>query len=469
MTKKSLIYAGFVLLVAFLLNLYPVDIEGLKAVRLANQTLKDGQSKAAVNQYTAILSHSPEKIFLYQNAGEAAFLVEEFGLAKYYLELADYNNDLDENGRLILGDVYQLNGNWEQAVNVWKKIDLNKKNTNDVSTRLLNVYINRSMWSDAEQTLKTRLNLYPDERETSEMLAWIEMYIDPEKARIVFNELSVGTEMLFNDVISLIDKYPEIKDDAQQESIWWLEVGDLAAKNNHPDIALKAFEKSTEIDGKFAVGWTKIALQKQMMHVDVDNEIELALKYGKNDPIANAMLAEFWYKEKKPELSVIYLHKALEIDPNSQYSSLRLSQILSEIGNINEGLKYIKKSALQQNTANGWKSVIIYCLGNGIYIRDEALPAARKAISLEPDSSEILDLAGQVFVALEDDFTAERYFNQAITKDNAYYPAHLHIGSLYVSIGSIEKARDHLTIAASQSEDINIRDQAIKIRSTIQP
>ena len=210
-----------------------------------------------------------------------------------------------------------------------------------------------------------------------------------------------------------------------------MEVGDLAAKYNHPDIALKAFEKSTEIDGKFAVGWVKIALQKQSMHVDVDNEIELAQKYGENDPIANAMLAEYWYIEKKPELSVIYLHKALEIDPNSQYSSLKLSQILSEIGNINEGLKYIKKSALQLNTANGWKSVIIYCLENGIYIQDEALPAVRKALSLEPDSSEILDLAGQVFVALEDDITAERYFSQAILKDNTYYLAHLHIGSLY--------------------------------------
>ena len=185
----------------------------------------------------------------------------------------------------------------------------------------------------------------------------------------------------------------------------------------------------------------------------VKKRSSLLRNIGENDPIANAMLAEYWYIEKKPELSVIYLHKALELDPNSQYSSVKLSQILSEIGNINEGLKYIKKSALQLNTANSWKNVIIYCLENGIYIQDEALPAVRIALGLEPDSPEILDLAGQVFAALEDDITAERYFNQAITKNNAYYLAHLHIGSLYARIGSTEKARNHLTIAAQQRED----------------
>ncbi len=89
-------------------------------------------------------------------------------------------------------------------------------------------------------------------------------------------------------------------------------------------LLLKAFEKSTEVEGNYAVGWVKIALQKQSMHLDGEKEIKLARKYGENDPIANAMLAEYWYIEKKPELSIIYLHKALEIDPNSQYSSLKI-------------------------------------------------------------------------------------------------------------------------------------------------
>ena len=75
--------------------------------------------------------------------------------------------------------------------------------------------------------------------ESSEMLAWIEMFIDPEKARIVFNDLSAGTDNAYQVESNLIEKYTEIKDDAQQVSIWWLEVGDLAVKNDHPEIALK--------------------------------------------------------------------------------------------------------------------------------------------------------------------------------------------------------------------------------------
>ena len=468
MTRKSFTYSAFVLLVALLIDFYPVDISGMKEIQQANQMLKDGRTLAALNQFENLIYQYPEKTYLYQRTGEAAYNAGEVEKANSYLEYARNNNELDAAGLLILGDIYQQNGNWREAISVWKMIDLNKRNVNDVSIRLLNVFISQSMWKDAEFTLNNRLKYYPGEVEASEMLGWIELFIDPGKARMVFNDLSAGTDNSYSDVSNLIDKYTTKKGDAHQEGIWWLEVGDLAAKYNQPDIALKAFEKSTEVDGKFAVGWVKIALQKQNMGMDVKKEIALAEKFGENDSIANAMLAEYWYAEKKPELSIIYLHKALEIDPNSQYSSLRLSQILSEIGNINEGLKYVKLSALQLNTAKGWKNVIIYCLGNGIYIQDEALPALRKALSLEPDSPEILDLAGQVFVALEDDITAERYFNQAVTKDKSYYHAHLHLGSLYVRTGSIEKARIHLTTAAQQSEDISISEQAKQILTTIQ-
>ena len=224
MTNKSLIYAVFVLLVAFLLNFYPVDIEDLKAVRHANQTLKDGQSLAALNQYMAILSQSPEKMFLYQNTGEAAFLAGEFELAKHYLELADNNNELDDSGLLTLGDVHQLNGNWKQAVNVWKKIDLNKQNTNDVSPRLINFYISQAMWNDAENILQNQLKYYPDEIESSEMLAWIEMFVELRESPNWYSMIYLpGQIMHTSDVINLIDKYPEIKDDAQQ--VMYLVVG----------------------------------------------------------------------------------------------------------------------------------------------------------------------------------------------------------------------------------------------------
>jgi len=468
MTKRSIFYSAYVLIVALMIGIYPVDISAMNVIQQANQMLKDGQSLSALNQFSTIIYNYPEKKYLYQRIGEAAYLAGEKELAKHYLEMAKDSKDLDGAGLMILGDIYQQSGNWKEAIIVWKKIELDQRNVNDVSNRLLNVFVSQSMWSDAERVLTSQPGKFPGDIELSERLGWIELFINPGKARKIFNDLSPVKDISYLNVINLIDKYSTKKGDALKEGNWWLEVGDLAVKYDQTDIALKAYEKSTEVDGKFAVGWMKIVLLKQTLQMDVETEIELAEKFRENDSLANAMLAEYWYIEKKPELSVIYLHKALEIDPKSQYSSLRLSQILSEIGNINEGLKYIKLSAVKLNSANSWKGVIIYCLENGIYIKDEALPAMRKAISLEPDSPEILDLAGQVFIALKDDVTAERYFMQAITKDKSFYLAQLHIGSLYARIGSIEGARSHLTIAAQQNEDLTIRDQANKILSTIQ-
>jgi tetratricopeptide (TPR) repeat protein len=107
-------------------------------------------------------------------------------------------------------------------------------------------------------------------------------------------------------------------------------------------------------------------------------------------------------------------------------------------------------------------NVIQYCLTNGIYLREEAIPAAREAVRISPDSPEVLDLAGQVFFSQDDLVTAERYFLKAVSLQGNFYAAHLHLAYLFIKQGYFDLARSHLKTAIDQLESPDIREKAIQ-------
>ena len=136
--------------------------------------------------------------------------------------------------------------------------------------------------------------------------------------------------------------------------------------------------------------------------------------------------------------------------------------LLSDIGSVDAGMEYIKKAAMISDNSQGWTDVIQYCLTNGVYLREEAIPAARKAVGLSPDSPEVLNLAGQVYFSLDDLVTAERYFLKAISLRGDLYSAHLDLGYLYIKQNRYDTARDHLKIAVEQQASPEISERAIQ-------
>ena len=459
MASRTFLIGIVIFTVTVLSGIHPMDKSIITNIRSANQLLADGNPEMALLKYQQILQEDPSRIDLIQKMGKAAFMAGKVDIAREYLTLAERLVEIDEDGLLTLGDVYFQLGDQSRAVESWKKVQMIPENAADVSKRLIKWHIANDQLSYARDNVNNWLALDPDNPDAKEMLAWLTLLSDPPDSEIFFTEINKnGAE--YGDILTLISSTREISESTFESSSWWVKVGDSAKIHGFPDISMMAYDRSLKIKPDNPTAWIKLGLVKQSMYLDSELEITNAVNFSGNDVEVMNLIADYWYINKQPEISLLYLHKAINIAPSIPASYSRLGTILADMGRINEGLRSIKQAALLSKSAEGWNNVTRFCLNYGVYVREEGLPAARKAQLLSPDSSETLELSGQVFSFLEDSITAEKYYKQAIEIDDLNYSAHLHLGYLYFSQGKPDLAVHHLTIAAFQNIDLPVSEQA---------
>ena len=465
--KKSIPYVLFILVFSIMMNLDPNELASIQSVLQADQLLQDGKPEDAFSAYSIIANEYPEKTGLYPKIGSAALLSGHFENAIYYLELAKSQGTIDNSGLLHLGDAYTVSGKMNEAIFNWNLIVLNLEFKEEVTNRLIEAYISLSEWDKAIQTIQMWQATSAEDIKMSELLGWIYLFTDPPKAGTIFTQNYNDFDLTYDHARGLAEKYSTIQNEPQQLSLWWVEVGDAMQEHNQFELALKAYDMAIDIDPNNGYGWANSAILKMKSKQSGDAEITQAIQNAENQPGVYAYIADYMMLTNQPEMAVIYLHNALNNSNNDPVILTKLGWLLSDMGNINDGITYLYEAAEAQNSGTGWKNVIIYCLKNGVYIKEIALPSVRYAIALEPHSSEILDLAGDVFIYFKDYITAEKYYLQSTREDKLNYSAHYHLGNLYILIGEFENAREHLVLAADQSSDDQISKEAKVLLSTL--
>lgn len=462
MLKRSLPYVVFILLLTFGFGLFPDSIQLRKTILRANQLTSDGKPEAALNLYTDLIRQNPDLVYLYPKAGSAAYRSGDLELAMYYLERANSRDLLSGAEKLMLGDTYLDSGDVEKAEMIWRKIDLDSETVEQVSERLVALDISRDRWEQARSDLVTWSQANPEDVKPQEMLGWVTLFLDPEDALTIFQELPSTKDGGYQKVVDQIFAYQDAGTDTKEIAAWWIKTGDLLASIGKYEFSLKAYSKAVDVAPENSIGWAKLALEKQGSDLDGKMEIGRALENGANDPYVNILIADYWKKAGQPELALIYLHKVISLDSENSYALNMIGWLLSDIRSVDAGMEYIKKAAMISDSSQGWMDVIQYCLTNTVYLREEAIPAARKAVGLSPDSPEVLNLAGQVYFSLDDLVTAERYFLKAISLKGDLYSTHLNLGYLYIKQNRYDVARDHLKIAVDQQASPEISERAIQ-------
>lgn len=462
MLKRSFPYILFILLMAIGSRLYPYSIQTKETILRADQLLRDGNPSAALRIYNELIHTEANLSEIYAKAGTAAYQIGDLELARYYLEQADSENMLPVSGKLTLGEVYFNSGDVKKAETVWRQIQSDPTIREAVSERLVELDIRGNFWDQAKKDLDKWITSNPNNERPRELLGWVTLFMLPQDALQLFQDLDKTYNGKLQMVVEQISSYQGIENDAGKRSIWWNKMGDLAKNLGENEFSLKSYTKAIETDPNNSIALVKLALEKQNNNLDGTIEVDKALVNGADNPFVNKLIADYWLQAGKPELSLIYLHKVIELDQENAYALNRIGWLLSDIGNVNEGFKYIKQGALILDSSEGWMNVIQYCLNNGIYLREEAIPAARIAINLSPESPEVLDLAGQVFFSQDDLVTAERYFLKAVSLKPDQYNAHLFLGYIYLQQGRYDLAREHLKIDIEQLTSMEVRDKAIQ-------
>jgi len=145
---------------------------------------------------------------------------------------------------------------------------------------------------------------------------------------------------------------------------------------------------------------------------------------------------------KKEEEAIVYLERALRIDPKN-------TQALGMLALIYDGKKLFEKSDSIYSIAVSMDSTNILLLNNYAYSLadrgielDRALSMVKKAIAEEPENSSYLDTIGWVYFKLGEYSMAVEYIEKAIELDENNATLLDHLGDAYFKMERKDKARE---------------------------
>lgn len=305
-------------------------------------------------------------------------------------EFAKQNNSASSNDLLEEGKTYHNNGEYDKAIEIFKKaVELNPDD--DDSWRWLGNSYNRN--GQVEEAIKYYLKAAK---------------LNPDDSRNWFNlGISYSNNEQYKEAINSFLKVVELNPD---DSYSWYGLGNSYIKNEQVEDAIKSLLKATELNSNDYQSW-----------------LDLAISYIHNEQYEEAI---------EPLL------KAIELNPNNAGDLSLLGLVYKLNGQYEEAIKYLLKAKeLNPDGFNNWHELGEAYLYNGQF--QEAIETLLKAVELNPDE-DIWRLLGMSYRLNEQYEEAMNSFIEAtkLNQDNNinWYA----IGDLFYIQGAYEEATEYL-------------------------
>ncbi len=164
---------------------YPL-VDNLK-LQLASLYQEKGQIENAINIYNEIVqSNSKESYFAKYKLAEVYYKTNDTEKAKFLLLDILNENQEDINAKLLLGEVYEKENKYDDAINIYTTI----KDNDDIKFKIAKLLILKGDYQNAINNLKYLLEKYPEKSND------ISFYIG--KSYFLMNEFGSATDYLLN-------------------------------------------------------------------------------------------------------------------------------------------------------------------------------------------------------------------------------------------------------------------------------
>lgn len=268
--------------------------------------------------------------------------------AKELEEFAKQNNSASSNDLLEEGKTYYNNGEYDKAIEIFKKaVELNPND--DDSWRWLGNSYNRN--GQIEEAIKYYLKAAE---------------LNPDDSRNWFNlGISYLNNEQYKEAINSFLKVVELNPD---DSYSWYGLGNSYIKNEQVEDAIKSLLKATELNSNDYQSW-----------------LDLAISYIHNEQYEEAI---------EPLL------KAIELNPNNASDLSLLGWVYKLNGQYEEAMNsFIEATKLNQDNNINW-----YAIGDLLYIQgayEEAAEYLKKSIELGNNGLNAWELLGNAYSELE--------------------------------------------------------------------
>ena len=321
--------------------------------------------------------------------------------------------------------------------------------------RLANLDLQRKDYAAAVTHLQKLLFLNPSKLQLYYQVGSLYAAIDPIKALPFLIRAAEIDPANASQAQTLHDKI-RTANLMDEPAYTFLVTGRQLAQWGQWELAAEAFRQATLTQPEYVEAWAFLGKSQQQIAIQDTGfvskvgllELERALQLDANSILANTFMALYWERQEDYSQAQIVMEHAITSSPGDPFLYTELGNILAKAGNLPAAQSaYVAAIQLTPQECSFLSPAGGICTAVPIQIRELALPAARQAVTLDPDDASSLDVMAQVMLMLKDYHSAERFALSALQADPTYAPAYLHLGISYLYLSESALARKWLSLA----------------------
>lgn len=436
---------GLVLIVILAAITIPFISSGYSEIKAAENS--PSHLDAAMH-YQAAALRLPWRADLYELAGHHYYYAEEYSEADASYQKAFNGKALSPDGWVAWGDVNFLNGDPARAAEIWQ-MGLDQPNVSEnLYSRLANIYQENRDYSKAAQFLQLYVNDHPEDAPAHYRLGLLLTLSDPNAA---LTELISASQLdpQFDPAVQTLRTALNLSSVSQMPAEQKVIIGRGLGLVNEWELAHVIFEDAAAIDENNAEAWAWLGEADQQAGGDEAlTHLDRALSLDSRSSIVRGLRGLYFQRVGNHREALTEFQAAANLDPENPVWYISIGEEFSKLGDLIRALEaYQYTTVLEPDNAEYWRLLAGFCAQNNVNVRDIGIPAAQTAVKLTPQDPLALDVLGWLLVQDGRYFEAQRMLMDALSIDPQLALAHFHLALTYLQTDDRASAYGHLVKA----------------------
>ena len=414
-----------VLLIIALAIIVPVIFSGYSELDKGNTA---SSYLEAAQHHQSAARRLPWRADLYELAGHEYYYAKEYALAEASYQKAFQRHALSADGWVAWGDVHYWLGDANRAAEIWEQ-GLGQSNPSEnLYSRLAQIYKEKQDYAKAAEYLQRYVDGHLLDASAHYRLGLLLTLSDPQTA--------------LSELINASQLDPEL-DPAVQTLRTAL---NLASLSESPSAQLVVIGRGLGLVSLY--GLRKCSLRQQSGNTEAFTTLERALSLNPNSSVVRGLRGLYFQRVGNNREALTEFQAAAKLQPDDPTLYVAIGESFSKLGDMIRALEaYQYAASLVPDDVSYWRLLAQFCGQNNINVKDVGIPAAQRAVVLQPDDADLHDLLGWLLLLDARYPEAERTLIHALELDSQNASAHFHLGMLYFQLEDRVSAQAHLVSA----------------------
>jgi tetratricopeptide (TPR) repeat protein len=443
MTRHTLRVVSFLLLLVAAV-LAPVVVSGYSELR---QAASAATYPEVGDHYRRAAQRLPWRADLYELAGHAYYHAEDYARAQAAYRKAFERQALSADGWVAWGDVYYLTNDVKQATQIWEQGLAQKQFSEKLYSRLSQVYKDNGDYSKAAQVLQKYVALHPEDASAHYRLGLLLTLTDQDTALselISASQLDPQLDPAMEILRSALNQASLSDSDSERNVLAGRGLGLIQEWG----LARAAFDAAVEADGKNAEAWAWLGEANYQTGGEGGAELDRALALDPDSTVVRGLRGLYFQRSGNFRSALAEFQAAAQLDPKNPAWQVSIGETYSKLGDLIRALEsYQAATELAPRDTAYLRLLALFCAQNNVNIASVGVPAAQKAVALEKDNVDNLDLLGWLLLLDKRFDYSKGILDQALALDPNNASVHLHLGMLYLQRNDRAAAQEHFVTA----------------------